>query len=99
MLAQPSELKGKRKMIYKEIITYSDYTINKQTESKLIPGMIINRWDYYLECPRCKARLAGIPHGCNRLCASCNLNMQRFGNALYIWEGQDNEYSSRTKRG
>ena len=71
--------------IQKEILFVSDYAIRTERESNIIPGVMTQENNGNLiNCPRCGAELR-VPHGKEVRCV-CNLNMQAWGNALYIWK-------------
>jgi hypothetical protein len=69
----------------KEILVYHKYHTPTRRESKIIPGLEVEEDGAgVLYCPRCQTGQTGIDHGKTTRCA-CGLNMQRFGNALFIW--------------
>ena len=70
--------------IMKEILILTDYIITTEMESSIIPGVMVQIHNDLISCPRCKDELS-TPHGKEVRCV-CNLNMQAWGNALYIWE-------------
>lgn len=69
----------------KECLRYSAYERSKTVESKYIPGKMIVV-DDGMVCPRCDLKQSEISHSEIRMCTGCSLQMQVFGNALYIWE-------------
>ena len=68
----------------KEILTRSDYAIRAERKSNIIPGVMVYEYSDSISCPRCRIELR-VPHGKEIRC-TCNLNMQAWGNALYIWK-------------
>jgi ferredoxin-thioredoxin reductase catalytic subunit len=73
----------------KEIVAYSNYHRSARRESKIIPGLEVEEDGAgVMYCPRCRTGQTGIDHGKTTQCA-CGLNMKRFGNALFIWEGKE----------
>lgn len=70
-----------------EILPYSDYYAPLVRDSAIIPGLEVTDWERgTLTCPRCGHQMSNIPHGAEAVCPSCELRMQRWGNALHIWD-------------
>jgi hypothetical protein len=75
----------------KEILTYSDFHQGIHRQSSIIPSLTVEEdGPGVMYCPRCELEQKGIDHGKTVRCV-CGLNMQRFGNALYIWEGEESQ--------
>jgi len=72
----------------KERLIYSRYTWYVKKESKYIRGLEIEDYEM-MKCPRCGEKRIALDHGERGKCGKCELNMQPFGNSLYIWEGKD----------
>ncbi len=70
--------------IMKETLILSDYKITTEMESNIIPGVMVKIYNDQISCPRCEIELS-TPHGKEVRCV-CNLNMQAWGNVLYIWK-------------
>ena len=73
----------------KETLLYNDYIVKGSNlrYSNFIKNLMIQ--DSSIEkfsCPRCGKIYESIEHGMRIRCYVCNLSMQRFGNALEIWE-------------
>ena len=45
----------------------------------------VNKNLFTLDCPQCGCQQDAPTHGEHASCASCQLQIRRFGNALYIW--------------
>ena len=78
-----------------EMVMYSSYHTHKTTRSKLIKDLAVElTGPGTLTCPRCSEKLPGLRHSEAATCPECNLRMQVYGNALFLWEGR--ECSART---
>ena len=65
-----------------EMHSASNYNRREQRQSKYLPDKTYTV-DLGLFCPRCSAH-TDIDHG-RRVTCRCNLTMEQWGNALFIW--------------
>lgn len=69
----------------KESFAYSSYQIMADKPSKIVEGHV-HRVCIGFGCPRCKTiNTPSLEHGEHRQCGHCKLNLQLFGNGLFIW--------------
>ncbi len=68
----------------REIVKYSNYHKEETRKSRLINRTVRIDSPGTLNCPKCNKALPGLEHGKDTVC-SCGLNMQRFGNGLFLW--------------
>jgi hypothetical protein len=73
-------------MSNKERFTAHNYVIRGEVDSKIVPGHK-HSVEWGIGCPRCGTANKGeLGHGQETTCYSCGLHMQRWGNALEVWE-------------
>lgn len=65
----------------------SDYTSYVESSSLLLPGKTIETSVFH--CPRCKVEMPEPEHGIACRCGGCGLNIQAYGNSLYIWPDRE----------
>ena len=72
-------------MAHKEQLMYSKYEDpnDQKVKSLLIPGLLVDKENPDIFCPRCRARGQGLEHGEKVVCR-CGLSLQRWGNCLEI---------------
>ena len=68
-------------MRVKEILSYSDFVIEKQEPSLICAGKFITKTTG-LRCPKCSNILGPLEHSESSLCRKCGLKMTRFGSVL-----------------
>ena len=72
-----------------ETFPYHEHSKTEAQESVYVPGAL--RWvEVHLLCPRCKSLHPPLQHAERTKCGY-GLHMQRFGNALLIWEPKSAE--------
>lgn len=64
-----------------EDLVYSDYVIRREYVSQIDRNATISK-EEGVRCPLCKEVGKNIEHGHTETCASCGLQMRRFGNRL-----------------
>jgi hypothetical protein len=70
-----------------EMTQYSKYHTDDMRRSKYIKNStVMLTGPGTMTCPRCNMKATGLKHGEHKSCEKCKLQMQLFGNALYIWE-------------
>jgi predicted RNA-binding Zn-ribbon protein involved in translation (DUF1610 family) len=68
----------------KECVRFDHYYIIEYKESKHVPGLIIEEINSF-RCPRCNTTHKCLDHGESMRCDICGLNLELWGNGLYIW--------------
>lgn len=68
-----------------EIFTYSSFAVMGGKPSNFAPGHM-HTVEIGLSCPRCSAVDVPLEHGGEGVCRQCKLHLQRYGNALHVWE-------------
>ena len=75
-------------MTYSEHLVYRNFTKKRPAKpSRLIPGFKLDAGEDFF-CPRCGHKRDEIKHGVPARCESCSLCFMRYGNGLWIWEGE-----------
>ena len=69
-----------------ECLTASNYVIRQERRSRYDPSATWHDHDNeQCRCPRCKAEQPLPKHGSRQQCKSCDLWMEVWGNAMYVW--------------
>jgi len=68
----------------KECVRHDYYYIIDRKESQHVPGLIVEEINNF-RCPRCSSIHKCLDSGQSMKCDICGLNLELWGNALYIW--------------
>lgn len=72
---------------FAELHTFHHYRTSVKRPSQFAIGQTYKS-ETGVNCPSCKTLLPNMEHGTYTQCGNCRLQMQLFGNGLWIWRGQ-----------